>query len=63
MDWTDKTFCNHGISFSNECERCEIVGLEESLKWMKRKVSRDEKRLAELEDKHTPEIVKKMRNA
>jgi hypothetical protein len=63
MAWADNTFCEHGISFADECERCEIVGLQESLKWMKRKVARDEKRLAELEDKYTPEIVKKMRDA
>lgn len=63
MAWVDKTFCEHGISFADECERCEMVGLEESLKWMKRKVARDEKRLEELDAKCTPEMVRKMRDA
>lgn len=63
MTWTDTTYCVHGISFSDECERCEMAGLEESLKWMKRRVLKDEKRLAELEEKLTPEFIKNMKRS
>jgi hypothetical protein len=59
----DKTFCNHGISFAVECERCEMEDLIDNLKWMKRAVVRREKRLAELDLKLTPEIARKMRDS
>jgi len=58
MGWAENTRCVHGISFAEECEQCEMVGLQESLSWMKRRVKRDEKRLAELQDKFTPEFLK-----
>jgi len=54
MNWTEKTRCSHGISFAEECDYCEIVGLQESLEWMTRQVKRNEKRLAELLDKTNP---------
>jgi hypothetical protein len=38
-----------------------MAGLIDSLKWMKRAVARKEKRLAELDLKLTPEIVRDMR--
>lgn len=60
--WLDKTFCNHGISFAQECEHCEMEGLIESLQWMKRAVARRERRLKELDEKLTPEIVRSMRD-
>lgn len=58
--WTEKVRCSHGIPFSEECEKCEIIGLEESLKWMTRAVKRNEKRLAELLEKHDqrPDFLK-----
>lgn len=58
MSWADKTRCEHGLTFNQECERCEVFGIEESLKLMKRKVLKDEKRLAELQDKFTPDFLK-----
>ena len=54
--WADNTFCEHGINFSTECDRCDIAGIQESLKWMTRRVKRDEARLIELEQKITAEI-------
>ena len=59
-DWADKTFCVHGVNFSTECERCELAGIEESLKWMKRRVARDEKRREVLWNKLTPEFIKEL---
>lgn len=59
MSWADETRCEHGLTFNQDCERCEIVGLKESLKWMTRKVLKDEKRLAELQEKFTPDFLKK----
>lgn len=58
MAWADETRCEHGLTFNEECERCEMVGLVESLSWMKRRVVRNEKRLAELQDKFTPDFLK-----
>jgi len=51
------THCSHNISFNEQCARCEILGLEESLKWMAPKVKLDEKRLTYL--KHKIENEKK----
>jgi hypothetical protein len=51
MSWTEKTFCTHGVSFSEPCDYCEIVGLKETLEWMTRSVKRNEKRLVELQQK------------
>jgi len=59
MSWLDNTRCQHGLTFNQECERCEMVGLEESLRWMSRAVLKKEKRLAELQDKYTPDFLKK----
>lgn len=54
--WADETYCTHGFSFSDECDRCEMVGLKESLSWMKRWVKRDERLLAELQKKFCPDF-------
>lgn len=54
MRWSDKTFCEHGATLSEPCDYCEIAGLKETLKWMSRRVKRDEVRLQELIDKNNP---------
>ena len=54
MSFADTTRCEHGITFAEECEHCEIIALRESLTWMTRRVKRNEKRLAELQDKLNP---------
>ena len=51
MSWESETRCEHGITFDNECDYCEIVGIKESLKWMTRAVKKNEKRLVELLEK------------
>jgi len=48
MAWADKRFCRHGMSLNQECDYCEIVGLEEILSGMTRKIKRNEDRLVEL---------------
>ena len=54
MAWADNMRCEHGMTFNQECDYCEMVGLKESLSWMKRRVLRDEKRLEKLQDKLNP---------
>lgn len=54
IKWADRTRCQHGRTFSEPCDYCEIVGLQESLKWMTRSVASKEKRLAELLEKTKP---------
>jgi len=44
MSWADNTRCPHGIPFSRECERCEMDGIVDSLKTLKRTVLRLERR-------------------
>ncbi len=54
MNWTELTRCTHGMTFAEPCDYCEMAGLKESLKWMTRSVKRNERRLAELEEKLNP---------
>lgn len=49
--WADTMFCEHGISYSQECDYCEIAGLQESLKTLYRKIATREKRLDYLQIK------------
>lgn len=56
---TDNTICSHGVSFDDDCDKCEITGLEESLSWMRAKVERDEKRLAKLKAREVGDNLSK----
>lgn len=52
--YTSRERCSHGISYSNPCEYCELIGLKDSLQWMQRKVIQDNARLKMLEDRLFP---------
>ena len=43
--------CGHGISYSDDCDRCEIISLKDYLERAEPRVRKDRKRLDELQRK------------